>query len=128
MRAVTGATLTLQSSGNQSSAKLRWSEFAALKRDCNFLAVIATSQQHKRKFDPRCNHKDGYYHIPGGKKDWFPKDTWLLLAEPVEVVAAQFLANAQITFQDKLRPDIANAVRNCIKKCDDVSEAHIALL
>jgi hypothetical protein len=56
------------------------------KKDCNFLTVIATSQPKHRKYEPGCNHKQGYYHIPGGRKDWFPLDTWLLLAEPVEVV------------------------------------------
>ena len=28
----------------------------------------------------------------------------------------------------QLRPDIANAICNCMKRCDDVSEIHVQLL
>jgi hypothetical protein len=98
------------------------------KKDCNFLTVIATSQPKHRKYEPGCNHKQGYYHIPGGRKDWFPLDTWLLLAEPVEVVPEEFLADQNIKYQGSLRAEIGNAIRNCLKRCDDVSEAHVALL
>ena len=101
------------------------------KQGRNYLAVIATSQPHKRKFVAGCNEKEGYYHIPGGKKEWFPKDTWLLLAEPKEVSPAEFLKLAlskAITLSGNLREEIANAIRNCIKKCQDISQAQIDLL
>jgi hypothetical protein len=97
------------------------------KQGSNFLAVIATSKQHKKDFVPGCNAKDGYYHIPGGGNDWFPLDTWLLIAEPKEIDPAKF-KEAALTHKGDLRTDIANAIRNCIKQCKDVSEAQIALL
>src|SRR5262245_49510184 len=80
----------------------------------NYLAVIATSQKHKRDFKPGCNAADGYYHIPGGGKDWFPKDTWLLIAEAIELEPREFLKRAiidkVISLKGNLRPDIANAI------------------
>jgi hypothetical protein len=51
-----------------------------------------------------------------------------LLAEPVEVVPEEFLADQNIKYQGSLRAEIGNAIRNCLKRCDDVSEAHVALL
>lgn len=97
----------------------------------NFLAVIATSQPKKRKFDPGCNASAGYYHIPGGGKDWFPKDTWLLLADPIEILPDKFkalIAAKTIEPKTNIRTDVANAIRNCLKRCEDVSQMHIDLL
>jgi hypothetical protein len=97
----------------------------------NYLAIIATSKQKWRDAKPGGNPEGGYYHIPGGGKDWFPDNTWLLFEEPVELSSAEFL-NAvwtkQITMKGNLRPDIANAICNCMRKCDDVSEYHKSLL
>jgi hypothetical protein len=98
----------------------------------NLLAVIATSQQKKRSYTPGCHHEDGYFHIMGGKGDFFPEDTWLLLAPPVELSLSQFLKCAmvekRIALVGDLRRDLANAIRNCLKRCLDVSEAQLALL
>jgi hypothetical protein len=101
------------------------------KTGCNYLAVIATSQSKRKEFKPGCNPSDGYYHIPGNGKDWFPKDTWLVLSDPKEISAAEFLKNSvarQLTHQTQLREEIANAIANCMKQCDDVSEYHLSLL
>lgn len=98
----------------------------------NYLAVLATSQEKRRGFQPGCNHKAGHYHIPGGAKDWFKLDTWLLLADPVEIVPADFVKRAMvdkaIEHKGDLRPQIANEIRNCLRRCDDVSAIHLALL
>jgi len=52
----------------------------------NYLAVITTSRQKRgRKPQAGGNHEGGWYHIPGGGKDFFPDDTWLLFEEPVEL-------------------------------------------
>ncbi len=103
-----------------------------VRAGCNYLAVIATSKQRKRKFDPGCHPEEGYYHIPGGKKDWFPKDTWLLIAEPIEIKPSEFLkrviTDKAIALKGNLRQYIANAIRNCLKRCPDVSELHLSLL
>src|ERR1700732_3828156 len=97
----------------------------------NYLAIIATSQQKQRDFQPGGNPERGYYHVPGGKKDWFVKDTWLLFERPVELSASDFqvaLTQGSITVKGNLRGDIANAICNNMKKCDDVSEYHKGLL
>jgi len=100
------------------------------KAGSNYLAVVATSKPHKKSYTPGCHANDGYYHIPGGKEG-FPKDTWLLIAEPKEIVPADFLARAlkkQIELKFHLRHDIANAICNCMRQCNDVSDDHKALL
>lgn len=84
---------------------LHWSEFRfadgasadkfivllGAKSGCNYLVVLATSRPHRRKFSAGCHAEDGYYFIPGGGRDHFPKDTWLLLAEPYEFSPGDFL-------------------------------------
>jgi hypothetical protein len=98
----------------------------------NLLAVIATSQPNKRSFTPGCHHEDGYFHIMGDKGDFFKKDTWLLLAAPTELSLALFLKCAlvekRVTLEGELRRDLANAIRNCLKRCLDVSAAQLKLL
>ena len=97
----------------------------------NFLAIIATSKQKKRRAEPGGNPDGGYYHIPGGGKDWFKKDTWLLFEEPVELSAPELVKagiEKTITVEGQLRHDIANAICNCMKRCEDVSEHHVGLL
>lgn len=101
------------------------------KPGSNYLAIVATSKQRKRSTQPGGNPQGGYYHIPGGGKDWFPKDTWLLFEEPREISAAELVREGlakNITVEGYLRHDIANAICNVMRKCDDVSEYHISLL
>ena len=64
-----------------------------VKSGRNYLAVIGTSKRHRRTFIPGAHPADGYFHIPGGGKDWFPSDTWLLVARPREISPAEFLEN-----------------------------------
>jgi hypothetical protein len=96
----------------------------------NYLAVIATSKPHRRSYTAGCHANEGYYHIPAGR-DGFPKDTWLLIAEPKEIISADFLARAmkkQIELKFQLRHDVANGICNCMRQCRDVSDDHKALL
>lgn len=97
----------------------------------NYLAIVATSKQKKKGNEPGGNPQGGYYHIPGGGKDWFQDDTWLLFEEPREISAAELVKEGfakVIEVQGYLRPDIANAICNCMRKCDDVSAHHVSLL
>ena len=101
------------------------------KPGSNYLAIVATSKQRKRSLQPGGNPEGGYYHIPGGGKDWFPKDTWLLFEEPREITATELVKEGlakNITVEGYLRHDIANAICNSMRKCDDVSEYHVSLL
>lgn len=102
------------------------------KTGCNYLAVLGTSKKHRKTFTPGCNAKDEYYFIPGGGKDFFPLDTWLLLSEPYELVPAEILQKAMtdksVEVAGTLRAEMANAIRNCLKQCEDVSAHHLSLL
>lgn len=101
------------------------------KQGSNYLAVVGTSKPHRKSFKAGCHHEAGYYHCPAGMT-WFPRDTWLLLADPVELEPREFLKLAitdrALTISGQLKPDIANGIRNCLKLCPDVSAGHIALL
>jgi hypothetical protein len=97
----------------------------------NYLAIRATSQRKRRNHVPGGNPQGGWYHIPGGRKDWFPRDTWLLFDDPQELSAKELLAlkfKGEIKVVGSLRHDIANAICNCMRKCNDVSEYHKTLL
>jgi len=95
----------------------------------NYLAIIATSKQ--RSTTPGGNPEGGYYHIPGGGKDWFPVDTWLLFEEPREISAAELIKEGHaknVEARGCLRGEVANAICNCMRRCNDVSEYHRSLL
>jgi hypothetical protein len=97
----------------------------------NYLTVITTSVSKNKSFEAGGHPEDGYYHIPGGGRDWFPKDTWLLFEEPQELSASLLVKEGiagNITIEGHLRHDIANAICNCMRKCSDVSEYHKSLL
>lgn len=97
----------------------------------NYLAVIATSKRKRRTTVPGGNADGGWYHIPGGSKDFFPSDTWLLFDNPQELSSSELVALAlkkEIAVKGHLRSDIANAICNCMRKCEDVSEYHKTLL
>ena len=97
----------------------------------NYLAIVATSRQKRRSTQPGGNPEGGYYHIPGGGKDWFPLDTWLLFEEPREISSAELIKEGllrNIEVKGCLRGEVANAICNCMRRCDDVSEYHRGLL
>ncbi len=97
----------------------------------NYLAIIATSKQKRRGAQPGGNPDGGWYHIPGGGKDFFKVDTWLLFDAPQELSAADLVKlkfEGKLKISGKLRGDVANAICNCMRKCDDVSEYHKTLL
>lgn len=97
--------------------------------DC--LLVIATSRPKNKSYQPGCHREEGYYHIQGGRRDFFPDDTWLLLMEckifrPGDMVRGGL--EGQIKVVDQLREQVANAIRNCLRQIDDVSPAQLVLL
>jgi len=97
----------------------------------NWLVVIATSQPKRRRYLPGCHEKEGYYHIPDGGRDFFKKDTWLLLMRCFEIDqkdAGKCFANGDITNKGTLRQGLIDAIRECATKCEDVSAAQLALL
>jgi hypothetical protein len=97
----------------------------------NYLAVITTSVPKNKSFEAGGHPEDGYYHIPGGGRDWFMKDTWLLFEEPQELSASALVKEGMggnITVKGHLRHGIANEICNCMRRCNDVSEHHKSLL
>jgi hypothetical protein len=70
--------------------------------------------------------------LAGGGKDWFPKNTSVLVAEPRELSPAMFLKSAildkVITLEGQLKPSTTNALRECVRVCPDVSNAQKDLL
>lgn len=97
----------------------------------DFLLVLATSQRHHRSFNPGCHLKEGYFFIPGTEKDFFTKDTWLILAEPQIASAAEIVApsmKGSVRVIGNLREQLANAIRNCLGRIKDVSQVHLDLL
>ena len=101
------------------------------KQGHDFLVVITTSQPHVRSFNPGCHATEGYFHIPGGAKDFFPKDTWLLLMECRELRAAEVVKSSMDgSLRDvaNLRTQLANEIRNCLKRTEDVSQAQLDMM
>jgi hypothetical protein len=98
----------------------------------DFLAIIATKQRkHGRVPVPGGNPVGGWYHIPGGGKDFFPIDTWLLFDDVQQLSAAVLLSlkfKNEIKIVGRLRNDIANAICNCMDRCNDVSDLHKSML
>lgn len=96
----------------------------------SYLAVLTTSQPHGRKANPGCHAEDGYFFISAGSHG-FPKDTWLELHRPVEMNAATILSGnltRDIWVVANLPEQIANEIRNCLKRSPDITPHQISLL
>lgn len=96
-----------------------------------YLVLRTTSQQKaSRVAQEGCHAAKGYYFLPA-KRESFPKDTWILLYQPYELVAAEFLQAkfkglARIVGQ--LREETLRAIINCFRKPEDCAEHHQVLL
>lgn len=95
------------------------------------LMVLATTKKHHKGFHPGCRAKEGYYFIPGVAKEFFPEDTWLLLAELKVANAAMLIEGGMkgtIKVAGQIRDELVRAIINCLKKTQDVSEVHLTLI
>lgn len=97
--------------------------------DKNYLCVRATSKKKHREYQP--SDDADYYYIPGGGREFFDLDTWILFSEPQEFwrtgVDREFDDN-RMRVMGCLRFQIANEICNRMKKCDDVGARYQALL
>ena len=96
----------------------------------NYLAILTTSQSHGRKAIPGCHAEDGYFFIGAGSHE-FLKDTWLELYRPQEMSAATVLKgnlSGDIWVVANLRQQIANEIRNCLKRSPDTTQHQLSLL
>jgi len=99
-----------------------------------FMMLVAHQQWDdimKEKDIPEgCYAQKGYYFLPG-KRDNFPVDTWILLYEPYEISAPEFLKahfGGHCELKGCLRPETLSAIINCFRKSEDFSEHHESLL
>jgi hypothetical protein len=101
------------------------------KPGSDYLVVLATSKQKKRALTPGCNQSPTYYFIPGGGKDFFKLDTWLLLMRPYRFNAAQVLQahlGGDLTVAGNLKQHIWTAIRSCLQLSPDVTTVDLQLL
>ena len=113
------------------TAKNKYFVILGAKPRHNYLVVIATSQPKSRSYQPGCHAQEGYYHIPEGGKDFFRKDTWLLLMESLVVRPSEIVKlglDGRVRTVGTLRDQVANAIRNCLRQVEDVSQAQLELL
>jgi len=97
----------------------------------DYLLALTTSRRKGKALDPGCHADAGYYVLQGGGKDFFNVDTWVLISDPHTTRAAELvkLAMAQkVRVLGNLRVDVANAIRNCLRRCPDVAKVHADLL
>ena len=96
----------------------------------NYLMVLTTSQPHGRESNPGCHADDGYFFIDAGSHG-FPKATWLELYRPEEVDAATVVKgnfDGEIWVVANLAQQIANEIRNCLKRSPDITPHQLSLL
>ena len=97
----------------------------------DMIAVLTTSRPPPRHLEPGCHAKEGYYVIPGGEKDWFREDTYVQLYRPVLISAPSAVKlglEGKLRVNANLRPELAAAIRNCLKQSGDLPAAMKELL
>ena len=101
------------------------------KHGRNVIAVLATSRPHGRNAKMGCYADAGYFTVTGGGKFWFALDTWIELRRPQEISKrdiAQGMVEKKVRVVGQLPPQIANAIRNCLKQSKDVTAHQLSLL
>lgn len=102
------------------------------KPECDYLCALATTQQWKMKADRGCHHTPRtHFFIPGDGKNFFSKDTWIVLSEPRimsrgEVIQKGWQKILQV--EGNLKDNIAGEIRNCLKSSKDISQQEMQLL
>lgn len=102
------------------------------KAGCDFLCALTTSQQWKRKAERGCHrHPLTNFFIPGDGNNFFPKDTWVVLSDPVILSRAEAVAkglNNILQIKGNLKENIIGEIRNCLKGSRDISGKEKQLL
>ncbi len=101
------------------------------KRNDQFLVLRTTSQPHQsRPPIEGCQHENGCYFVPGGRK-WFKRDTWILLFDPY-ILGGSDCEDAELNGTCRelecLDDQLLRAIINCFKKSEDCSDHHLWLL
>ncbi|WP_424946365.1 hypothetical protein [Candidatus Spongiihabitans sp.] len=102
------------------------------KIGCDYLFALTTSKIGRKKAEPGCHHSPKtYFFIPGDEKNFFPRNTWIVLGEPrtinrAEIIEKGFLNIIQIVAN--LEKSITTEIRNCLKASMDITDRQKQLL
>jgi hypothetical protein len=98
----------------------------------NVIAALVTSKPKGGVWTEGCHAEKSIYHCKKGGKNTWPKDTWIQLYRLVEMSAAELVQLAMVKktliTRANLPKETAAAIRNCAKRCEDVSADHIELM
>ena len=99
---------------------------------CDCLCVLTTTQQWKLESQRGCHHKPRtYFFIPGDGKNFFLKNTWVVLSDPVIMSNTAIIQKGMentITVEANLKENITGEIRNCLKGSKDISQKEMQLL
>ena len=102
------------------------------KPDHDYLCALTTSQQRKKKTEWGCHPNPYcYFYIPGDGKNFFPKNTWIILSEPVIMSRVEAIEKGMqniVHIEANLKDNIAGEIRNCLKSSRDISKRQSQLL
>ena len=96
----------------------------------SFLVCRTTSKPQFYINKRGCYSDKNIYYIDANF-DWFRKNTWIQFYELTEIDNASFLNNhfkGNLEIKGCLRTETIQAIINCIKKSEDVSNYHMRLL
>jgi len=95
-----------------------------------YLCCKTTSKQKFGIEREGCHSQKNIYVI-NPNFDWFKMKTWVQFHELYEFERAKFLQahfKNSLDVKGELKANTIGAIRNCIKRSDDVSKYHISLL
>lgn len=93
--------------------------------------VVIRATSKKRHRDYVAEDGADYYFIPGGGKEFFDEDTWLLFSEPTQFDRGRYdvLHKAkEVRVMGYIRFQVVNEICNKMRVCEDVSEYYRDLL
>ena len=92
----------------------------------DYLCALTTSRQWRMKAERGCHHKPRtHFFIPGDRKNYFPRDTWIVLSAPVIMSRVEMLqkrTQGTVEVKANLEKNITGEIRNCLKSSRDLSK------
>ena len=102
------------------------------KSGCDYLCALTTSQQWRMKAERGCHHKPRtYFFLPSEGKNFFSKDTWVVLSDPRIISRAEMMQKGLqniLEVTGNLKGNITGEIRNCLKGSKDISKREMQLL
>ncbi|MCY4245715.1 MAG: hypothetical protein OXU31_08010 [Gammaproteobacteria bacterium] len=94
----------------------------------DYLCALTTSKQWRIKAERGCQR---YFFVRGDGKNFFPKDTWVVLSAPVIMSRAEAAAKIMkdiLQIEGNLKENIIGEIRHCLKGSRDISRKQKQLL